>query len=302
MSRVRIFQVDAFTTQAFAGNPAGVVLDAQCLNDAEMQQIARELNNGDTIFLLPADAPDHDLRARFFTPRAESAFVGHASIAAHAVLATLGLPPARRQKQCSGIVEFERQTDARGQRYAFTQPPPPVQRVFDGETLQATLVALGLQPGELDLRCPAVVAGASGSRALIAVRDGTALARLRPNMPQLAALSAAGAPAGYFIYTLTPAVPGCLTEARMFCPVIGIPEDPVSGNAHAMLAAHLYRLGLLATDNTGAQFVARQGHHIGRPGLLSIEVRVTGDQVSSVQVAGSAVIVFAAAIELPKVA
>lgn len=302
MNRVRIFHVDAFTTRAFAGNPAGVVLDAQCLSDAQMQQIARELNSGDTIFLLPADAPDHDVRARFFTPLAETGFVGHASIAAHAVLAALGLPPARRQKQRSGIVEFERQSDAGGERYAFTQPPPPVQRALDGETLLATLVALGLHPGELDARCPPVVAGAHSSRALIAVRDGATLAQLRPNLPELAAQSAAGAPAGYFIYTLTPAVSGCLTEARMFCPVLGIPEDPVSANAHAMLGAHLYALGLLAMDDTGAHFIARQGHHVGRPGLLSIEVRAAGDRVSSVQVAGSAVIVFAAVIELPTAA
>jgi PhzF family phenazine biosynthesis protein len=70
--RVRIFHVDAFTTRAFAGNPAGVVLHAERLGDPEMQRVARELNVGYTVFLLPADGPDHDLRARFFTPRAET--------------------------------------------------------------------------------------------------------------------------------------------------------------------------------------------------------------------------------------
>ena len=87
MSRtVQVFQVDAFTRQLFTGNPAGVVLGAEVLSDEEMLAIARELNNGDTAFVLPPEADDHDLRVRFFTPRTESAFVGHATIATHYVL------------------------------------------------------------------------------------------------------------------------------------------------------------------------------------------------------------------------
>jgi PhzF family phenazine biosynthesis protein len=291
--------VDAFTTHAFAGNPAGVVLQAERLRDEEMPRIARELHDGDTIFLLPADGPDHDLRARFFTPRGETGFVGHASIAAHAVLAALGLPPCPRQKQRNGIIEFERQSDGAGERYAFTQAPPPLQGVLEEPALAALLAALGVRGSELDPRCPAVTAGAGGSRALIALRDGAALARLRPDMLQLAALAAAGAPAGCFLYTLSPAVPGCQTEARMFCPALGIPEDPVSGNAHAMLGTHLYALGLLEAGDSGARFIARQGHHMDRPGTLIVTVLATGGLMHAVQVAGHAIIVFDAVIELP---
>jgi PhzF family phenazine biosynthesis protein len=291
--------VDAFTTRAFTGNPAGVVLHAERLRDQEMQRIARELNVGDTIFLLPADGPDHDLRARFFTPHAETGFVGHASVAAHAVLAALGMPPCRRQKQRTGMVEFERRSDGEAESYAFTQAPPPVQRLLEEQALAPILAALALQGGDLDPLCPAIAAGVGGSRALIAVRDGAILERLRPDLPRLAALTASGAPAGYFLYTRSPAVPGCDTEARMFCPAIGISEDPVSGNAHAMLGAYLYALGLLGADDTGARFVARQGHHMDRPGLLSVRVFAEGKTVRAVQVAGSAVLVFDAVIELP---
>ena len=87
MSRsVEVFQVDAFTRQRFAGNPAGVVLDADGLDDREKQAVARELNNGDTAFIGAPTSDDHDVSIRFFTPRAEAAFVGHATLAAHAVL------------------------------------------------------------------------------------------------------------------------------------------------------------------------------------------------------------------------
>ncbi|HLQ13438.1 MAG TPA: PhzF family phenazine biosynthesis isomerase [Steroidobacteraceae bacterium] len=297
--RVRVFHVDAFTTQAFAGNPAGVVLHAERLREEEMPRIARELHDGDTIFLLPADGPDHDLRARFFTPRGETGFVGHASIAAHAVLASLGLPPCPRQKQRTGIVNFERQADHAGESYAFTQSPPPVPRPLEEPALAALLAALSVRSVELDPRCPAVVAGTGGSRALIAVSDGAMLASLQPDLPRLAGLAAAGAPAGCFLYTLAPAVPDCQTEARMFCPALGIPEDPVSGNAHALLGAYLYGLGLLEAGESGARFIARQGHHMDRPGSLIVTVFAAGGLIQAVQVSGHAIIVFDAVIELP---
>ena len=70
--KIQIHQVDAFTRTPFTGNPAGVVLSADTLNDAEMLAIARELNNADTAFILTRDADDHDMRARFFTPRMEA--------------------------------------------------------------------------------------------------------------------------------------------------------------------------------------------------------------------------------------
>ena len=113
---VHVFQVDAFTDQRFTGNPAGVVLGADVLADDEMLAIARELNNADTAFVLKPDGPDHDLRVRFFTPRTEASFVGHATVAAQYVLSRRDGTPARlRQKQKSGSVDIEvRGTGPRG--------------------------------------------------------------------------------------------------------------------------------------------------------------------------------------------
>jgi len=84
--KIQVHQVDAFTRTHFTGNPAGVVLNADTLDDAEMLAIARELNNADTAFILSPDGTDHEVRAKFFTPRVEAGFVGHATVAAHYVL------------------------------------------------------------------------------------------------------------------------------------------------------------------------------------------------------------------------
>jgi predicted PhzF superfamily epimerase YddE/YHI9 len=258
-----------------------------------MPRIAREPYDGDTIFLLPADGPDHDLRARFLRRAAKpdsSAMPAAAHVARGAEL------PFCPRQQRNGIIEFERQPDVEGESYAFTQPPP-VQRAPDAPTRRCSRP--WVRSSEPDPRCPAVAAGAGGSRALIAVRDGAMLAKLRLDMVQLAGL-AATAPAGCMLYTLAPAVPDCRTEARMYCPALGIPEDPVSGNAHAMLGAYLYALGLLKATESGARFIARQGHHMDRPGSLTVTVLAAGGLMHAVQVAGHAIIVFDAVIELPR--
>ena len=84
--KIQVHQVDAFTREPFTGNPTGVVLNADVLAEAQMLAIARELNNAETAFILAPDADDHTVRARFFTPRSEAGFVGHATVAAQYVL------------------------------------------------------------------------------------------------------------------------------------------------------------------------------------------------------------------------
>jgi PhzF family phenazine biosynthesis protein len=298
---VRVFQVDAFTTTRFSGNPAGVVLDADDLSDTQMQLIARELNNGDTAFLLKPDAADHDLRMRFFTPRAEAGFVGHATVAAHAVLAQLGHRPLPRQKQRTGIVNVSVQRDMGRERtdaaiVTIAQPPPRLQGAPPTAALAEALIALGISHAELDERLPPIIAGDASTRLLLAVNHAATLARLTPDLSRLAVLSnAVGAP-GYFLYTLDPTLPGCHTEARMYCPALGIPEDPVSGNAHGMLGAYLWRQGLLPAG--GTHFVGAQGHFMGRAGSVRIDIQHAGGALSGVTICGRAVVVFETTISL----
>lgn len=299
---VRVYQVDAFTRQMFAGNPAGVVLNAEALTEEQMRAIARELNNGDTAFVLPPDADDHDIRVRFFTPRAEAGFVGHATVALHTVRASLGLPPARRQKQKSGVVDIDSHHDASGTHVRIHQPPPKLRGALAGDALAAVLAALDLSPAQLDPRCAPTLAGEGSTRALIALRESAVLAGLQPDLARLGALSPQVGAQGFLLYTLDSRIDGCLTEARMFCPAIGIAEDPVSGNAHGMLGALLHGAGLLpAPASDGLRhFIGAQGHHMQRPGQVHIAVRpgTAPGATAGVSIGGDAIIVFATRIEL----
>jgi PhzF family phenazine biosynthesis protein len=296
---VRVFQVDAFTAQRFCGNPAGVVLDADLLSTEQMQAIARELNNGDTAFVLRADAPDHDLRLRFFTPRREAAFVGHATIAAHAVRAALQLEPCVRQKQQTGIVEIDTIAGAWPPRIAIQQTPARLGRKLAAGELSSVLDALALTATDLDERCPAMIVGESSTRVFVGVSSGATLSRIQPDFTKLTNLSAQLGTPGYFLFSLAPALPDVYTEARMFCPALGIAEDPVSGNAHAMLGAYLMHHSLIrapAGSHT-IEFTGAQGHHVGRPGRVTVALSLADQRLESVTILGEAVIVFSTTLE-----
>jgi len=295
---IQVHQIDAFTRVKFTGNPAGVVLEADGLADTEMLAIARELNNADTAFVLKADGADHDLRVRFFTPRTEAAFVGHATVAAHYVLSSGANGTRRvRQKSRAGIVEVDiRGSDAQ-RRIAIRQSPPPLGREISERERLAVMDALALAVPDLDLRCPVQIVGSSSTRLLVGVRGAEQLRQLKPDVARLTTLSAQLGAQGYFVFTLAPELPDVLTESRMFCPALGIAEDPVSGNAHGMLGVYLARHRLLAPGQR-ANFAGAQGHHVNRPGRVEIELEFQDETVAGVWIVGQATAIFETRIDL----
>jgi PhzF family phenazine biosynthesis protein len=296
---VQVQQIDAFTRVKFTGNPAGVVLEADALTDAEMLAIARELNNADTAFVLKPDGSDHDLRVRFFTPRTEAAFVGHASVAAHYVLSSAGGGTGRlRQKSRAGVVEVEiRGTDAQ-RRIAIRQSAPPLGREVNDRERLAVMDALALASADLDLHCPVKVMGTGSTRLMVGVRGPEQLRQLKPDVTRLTTLSAQLGAQGFFVFTLAPELPDVLTESRMFCPALGIAEDPVSGNAHGMLGVYLARHGLLGPAGKHTHFAGAQGHHVNRPGRVEIELEYQENAVTGVWIVGQATAIFETQISL----
>ncbi|HXI68249.1 MAG TPA: PhzF family phenazine biosynthesis isomerase [Steroidobacteraceae bacterium] len=296
--KVQVHQVDAFTREPFTGNPTGVVLNADALSEAQMLAIARELNNAETAFILAPDADDHTVRARFFTPRSEAGFVGHATIAAQYVLSRRhDAPRWQRQKSKAGIVDIEVRGSNEERRIAIRRSPPPIGRELNDRERLAVLDALALASESLDTRIPPRIVGAAGTRLLIGVRGPEPLKQLKPDLARLTTLSAQIGAGGYFVFTLVSNASDHLTEARMFCPALGIAEDPVSGNAHGLLGAYLAWLGLLARNGERARFSGVQGSSLHRPGRVEVELEFAGGELSGVWISGQAVSIFQTEIE-----
>ena len=245
----------------------------------------------------------HDLRIRFFTPRKEAAFVGHATLAAHFVLSRDGATPLRgissdgngdrvRQRQKSGLVDIEVRGAGATRRIAVRQPAPPLGRQLNDRERLAVLDALALSTGDIDTRCPLRIVGGAGTRLMIGVRSTEQLKQLKPDYSRLTTFSAQLGAAGFFVFTLSHGHVGCLTESRMFCPALGIPEDPVSGNAHGLLGAYLAEQGLLAHSGATAQFKGAQGHHVHRAGRVDVELEFKDGKLDGVWIVGQAVEIF----------
>lgn len=133
--RLRIIQVDAFTTRAYGGNPCAVVLDAEGLTEAAMQTIAREMNLSETAFVLASDRAD--VRARYFTPTMEIPLAGHPTIATIHVLLDEGRLPAGDHITVSlelqaGVIPVAVHKESSGRhRIVMSQKRPEFLREYD---------------------------------------------------------------------------------------------------------------------------------------------------------------------------
>ena len=236
-----------------------------------MQTIAAEVN-GETAFVLEAESADHDMQIRYFTPRHPASFVGHATIAAQYVRAKVdGKPTGKiRQRTGAGVVEIE-VTEVEGDlRVAITQSPPSLGPVIPDHHRRQVLDALGISSPSLHIDCPLQIMTKGTSRLLIGLRSPELLPSVKPDFEELTRLTPHVGAEGYFVFALNPNGEG--TSSRMFCPALGIPEDPVSGNAHGMLGVYLVNHGLLHPKDGRVVFEGRQGQWVRRPGLVHVEV------------------------------
>jgi PhzF family phenazine biosynthesis protein len=292
---LRIFQVDAFTGTRFHGNPATVVLDADGRSDATLQDVACEFSHAEVAFVLAASGPDHDIRLRFFNSRKEAPFVGHATLAAHAVLLALGRrgPGVCRQHSGTGIIEV---TADSGQAAAdapvhieFRQSVPELEAPLPFKTTLRVAEALRLPATQLHEVMPARIARKGSSRLLVPIADSRGLDNLAPNTDTLVTLGNELGADGFFVFALNRHSDELSTDSRMFCPALGITEDPVSGNAHAMLAAYLWDIGQFSKNSTA--FVGHQGRQMNRPGQVSVKLEVDQGSLVAARIGGTAIIV-----------
>ena len=268
MTARRFLQLDVFAARPGAGNPLAVVTDADGLDDAAMQAIAAWLNLSETVFFLAPDA-GADYRIRIFTPKMELPFAGHPSVGAAWAAVELGLatPDAegRLVQQCAaGLLPVRVQGGGRF-RLLHVRSPQAVRRDIAVPELPPGLAALAHPASE-----PALWNNGPDWW-LLEAGDETALRRYTPELAAIAALPGNGKLA-VFAHAARPDV-GYQYAVRAFAPGVGIDEDPVTGSANALVAAHLLAQGRLAP---GQQYRASQGRERGRNGEVHVQVDAEG--------------------------
>ena len=270
-----VLRYSAFTTDPYGGNPAGVVLDARGLSADAMQRIAAEVGYSETAFLLPR--ADGDLDVRYFSPLAEVSFCGHATIAAMVAQAHAHGPGDVVLHTQAGRV---RVTVDAGFVATLTSVAPRVDALSSAD-LDAVLAALGWRHDDLDSALPPGLAYAGAWHPVIAAASRARLADLHYDFDALAALMAAR---GWTTINLVWREDAHTLHARNPFPPGGVVEDPATGAAAAALCAYLASQDRLPDDRS---FTIHQGHDLGRPSVLRVEV--PKDVSKGVRVSGAAV-------------
>ena len=289
----RYITVDVFTAQPFGGNPLAVVLDAEGLDTAAMQAIAREFNYSETTFVLPPKDPANTAHVRIFTPLDELPFAGHPNVGTAYVLAAEGNTATRLVfEEAAGLVPVDVTRNGSRVVSAELTAPQPLQRLAEMPA-EAVAKCLMLQPGDIVTANHPPLAASVGVRfvlAEIASRNALRQARLDP-AAVARHLPFQGADSLYF-YTRDGAA-GFDLHARMLWPGIG--EDPATGSATVTLAA------LLAESGRDGESALRieQGRDMGRPSTLLTRTVKTGGVVRSAHVGGQCAMVMRGVILAP---
>jgi PhzF family phenazine biosynthesis protein len=300
MTKLIIYQIDSFTKLKFKGNPAGVVVNADGLNDDQMQLIARELNNSETAFLFSSDDIDCDGVIRYFTPYTEVPTCGHATIAAmYAKALEDNLDSCvLKFKTRIGILPFEIMKGNGDYQVIMTQGKFQLSPTLDDNTTNILLTALGLDYSDLDEKCPIQIASTGHSKVMIGIKSREKLNHLTPSYNDLADLSKQIQCNGYFVFTFDSDNKEILTYGRMFAPAIGINEDPVTGNANGPLGGYLIQNKIVDFKDYLFEFNGRQGEKIDRLGVVHVRVRIENDKPSLIQIKGDATVIFKTEIEM----
>jgi PhzF family phenazine biosynthesis protein len=259
VAEVRLRTVDSFTDRPFTGNPAAVLLLDEAPSDEWMAAVARETNVSDTGFVIREKLPDADFRLRWFTPAVEVDLCGHATLASAHCLFEDGVRGPIRFATRSGVLTVSKRPDG---SLAMDFPASPASQIDSrgpaAEALGAPVEWTGRTENHVFM--------------LALLADEGSVRDLRPDLTAVGELDASA------VIATAVADPGQEYDfvSRLFAPSLGIPEDPVTGSSHTVLAP----------------FWAGR---LGRPSLVGLQASPRSGQVG-VELAGDRVTVIGRAI------
>jgi predicted PhzF superfamily epimerase YddE/YHI9 len=255
--KIPLYQIDAFTREAFGGNPAAVCPLERWLDDRTLQAIAAENNLAETAFFV---AEGDEYRLRWFTPAVEMPLCGHATLATGYLILNM-LQPERvrvRFNTLSGPVEVERDSE----RLALDFPALPVQKECDPGLVAE---AIGVRPAELW----------EADRGMAVLSEAVQVRELRPDIGRIAAL-----PFTSLIVTARGFDGDCDFVSRFFAPKLGVPEDPATGSAHCVLTP--YWSGVLGKSQLFARQLSPRGAEVWVEDR-GARVRISGECVPVIE-------------------
>lgn len=276
--------VNAFVTNGVGGNPAAVVLDADHLNEADMQRIAARVGLSETAFV--STSKSEGFKLDFFTPNRRIAHCGHATIATFSYLAELGrVSEGETSKE---TVDGPRKIWIKNGAAYMEQLAPkyrtPDDWATDGVSVADVLVSLGIAKHDLDPTVAPVVVNTGNNFLVVGVKNGETLRNLKPDFDQISAVSEKLDLIGYYVFTTDSQATNKDATTRMFAPRYAIEEEAATGMAAGPLACVLHdQLGI-----DKQTMVIEQGHFMKpkSPSLLTVELTIENGNIQSLMAGG----------------
>jgi trans-2,3-dihydro-3-hydroxyanthranilate isomerase len=292
----KYFVYDVFTDAVLTGNPLAVMLDADGLDTAAMQRIAREFNLSETVFVLPPENKTHRARIRIFTPNTELPFAGHPTVGTAIALAQQAAGANGATEP--GIFVLEENvgpvrcavSGGEGTAFAEFDLPRLAQPVAFPVLPEAVAAALGLEPQDIGFENHRIAAWSAGVPYATVPVHGLKEAgkvRMDSNLWLDLAPVVGGIIVSPYVYCRDTVNHGSAFHARMFGPYDGIIEDPATGSAVAALTGAIMRFD--EPVEGPSQFWIEQGVEMGRPSSIRLEIEVTGGTMTAARIGGHAV-------------
>ena len=290
--------LDVFTRSPLEGNPLAVVLDAEGLDTAAMQAIAREFNLAETVFVQPAERPAHTARLRIFTPGRELDFAGHPTVGTAVLLAERrfgavekGIDAMLMVEENVGAVRCAVRLEPGEPSFAeFSVPRLPETFATEFGGRGAIADALGLNAAEIGFENNRPCAWTCGAPfVFIPVAGLDAMARAKPNAALWREAFGVADRVGVYLYTRECVRHDSRFHARMFAPESGITEDPATGGAAAAFAGVWQSYDDMPDGTHHCRI--EQGLEMGRPSFINLSVDVEAGRLKAVRIGGHAVVV-----------
>jgi len=296
---LQFYKADVFAEEPFGGNPVAVIPDAEDLTDREFQQIAREMNLSETVFVVPPTDPAAVVKLRIFTPTQEIPFAGHPVIGTFFVLSLLEKFPLQESVtrvlfECNiGLFPVELWvTNGQVEQVIMSQPAPQFLGAVDGiQDLYEISQALGLNKTHIaDTRLPIEITSTGLPVAIVPVRTLTAVKSIQVDLTGIKTVCDRLGVNGIMVFTPMTVEAWANVHTRMFAAPIGIIEDPATGSASGALGAYLVKNGVVDVGPT-TEIFSEQGYEIDRPSRILIQVFSDDDMIQKIKVGGQVVLV-----------
>lgn len=276
--KIKVYTLNAFGKTNKGGNPAGVVLDADNLNEEQMKSIAKEVGFSETAFIMNSEIADFKLR--FFTPSDEVDLCGHATIASFYLLSSLEIisQGSYTQETKAGVLNIDIEED--GTVY-MTQTSPIFSDILNKEEIADSL---NISSNSISNELPIEIVSTGLPDIIVPVKSLDDLFSIVPDFDEISRISKKYNAVGYHVFTFETETDST-AHSRNFAPLLGIFEESATGTATGALVSYLYKYNKISTGSID-DLNFEQGYSMNMHSEIKARLKIKNKEISVLKIGG----------------